>query len=196
MFLIIVLSHFHFLMEEPRDSVVIIGSFSKHSTEIGKVARLMGAQGIDVLSPINAVGLNPDDPFVALATGDPPKSPHDLQFAVLMKILRTSLVYLVNPGGYVGLGAAGEVGYAALTDRPVLLHEPLTQFGDEVPQSLRGLFHGIPNAQQIHSATFQDQLALAKHHQWKLVEETRKAVRLSAKAWLDSLSKEIIKVKK
>lgn len=183
-------------MEDPRDSVVIIGSFRKHLVEIGQVTGLMGSQGIDVLSPISAVGLNPYDSFVVLQTDDPTQSPYDLQFAVLMKIFRTSLVYLVNPGGYVGLSAAGEVGYAALTDKPVLLHEPLTQFGDDVPQSLRELFDQIPNAQQIHSATFQDQLTLAKEHQWKLVESTRKAVRVSAKAWLDSLSKEVIAVKK
>ncbi len=182
-------------MQESRDSVVIIGNFRKHLAEIGKVARLMHSQGIDVLSPISAEGVNLDDPFVVLATDDPTKSPHDLQFAVLTKIFRTSLVYLVNPGGYVGLSAAGEVGYSALTDQTVLLHEPLTQFGDEVPQSLRELFQGIPNAQQIHSAAFQDQLVLAKSHHWKLAEETRKAVRASAKAWLDSLSKQSIEAK-
>ncbi len=175
--LTIVLSHFYYWMERSRDSVVIIGSFRKHLVEIGQVASEMRAQGVDVLSPISAVGVNPDDQFVVLVTDAPDKSPYDLQFAVLTKIFRARLVYLVNPGGYVGLSAAGEVGYAALTDTSVLLHAPLTQFGADVPQSLRDLFIGLPNTTQIDSTAFHDQLLLAKEHRWKLVEETRKVVR-------------------
>lgn len=180
-------------MENHSNKVVVIGSFQKHALEISQIAGAMEAQGVEVLSPTRA---NPTGPFLASARDAPTQSPYDLQFAVLTKIFRASLVYLVNPGGYVGYSTACEAGYVALTDTNILLHQNPMRFDADVPHSLRDLFIGLPSATQIWSNAFPNQLALAKDFRWKLDENQRKEVRLAVKAWLDSFSKEPVESRK
>ncbi len=177
-------------MENP-PSAVIIGSFRKDLAEIGAVAEAMRDQGVVVLSPRSQEVIDPRREFVVLRSDCPTKSPRTLQRDVLAKIPRASLVYLVNPTGYVGMSAAAEVAFSALVQTRVLLYRSVNSFGTEVPNVLRDLFANIPSAQEISSRSLADQLALARTHQWNLDEDVRSAVRLVLQSWMQSLSDQV-----
>ena len=170
-------------MENP-PSVVIIGSFRKDLAEIGAVAEAMRDQGVVVLSPRSQAAIDPSNDC-------PNKPPRTSQRDILAKIPRASLVYLVNPTGYVGMSAAAEVAFSALVQTRVLLYRSVNSFGTEVPNVLRDLFANIPSAQEISSRSLADQLALARTHQWNLDEDVRSAVRLVLQSWMQSLSDQV-----
>lgn len=92
---------------------LIVGSFRKHYEPITEVIRSFHANGIEVLSPKEAKILNPDDEFVIFNYDPSHLSEKELEDLVLDKMHRSHFVYLVNPGGYVGLSAAFEIGYCA-----------------------------------------------------------------------------------
>lgn len=100
-------------METP-SSVVIIGSFRRDLAEIGAIAQGMRELGVVVLSPLSHESIDPGSEFVILRSDCPSKSPRTLQRDVLAKMPTASLVYLVNPTGYVGMTAAAEVAFSAL----------------------------------------------------------------------------------
>lgn len=92
---------------------LIIGSFRKHYQDMTDVIRIFQKSGIEVLSPKEAKILNPDDEFVVFDYDPKHLSEKELEDLVLEKMHKCHFVYLVNPGGYVGLSASFEVGYCA-----------------------------------------------------------------------------------
>lgn len=92
---------------------LIIGSFRKHYRHMTDVIRLFHAKGIEVLSPKDAEILNPNDEFVVFDYDPKYLSEKELEDLVLEKMHKCHFVYLVNPGGYIGLSASFEVGYCA-----------------------------------------------------------------------------------
>jgi hypothetical protein len=103
---------------------LIVGSFRKHYEPITEVIRSFHANGIEVLSPREAKILNPDDEFVIFSYDPSHLSEKELEDLVLDKMHRSHFVYLVNPGGYVGLSAAFEIGYCAAHGIDVYAMEP------------------------------------------------------------------------
>lgn len=92
---------------------LIVGSFRKHYEPITDVIKGFHANGIKVLSPKMAKILNPEDEFVVFDYDPPHLSEKELEDLVFEKMHQSHFVYLVNPGGYVGLSAAFEIGYCA-----------------------------------------------------------------------------------
>jgi hypothetical protein len=92
---------------------LIIGSFRKHYDDMINVIRLFHNKGIEVLSPKEAEILNPEDEFVVFDYDPKHLSERELEDLVLEKMHMCNFVYLVNPGGYIGLSASFEVGYCA-----------------------------------------------------------------------------------
>ena len=90
---------------------LIVGSFRKHYDPITDVIRNFHAKGIEVLSPKEAKILNPEDEFVIFDYDPSDLSEKELEDIVLEKMHKSSFVYLVNPGGYIGVSAAFEIGY-------------------------------------------------------------------------------------
>ncbi len=106
---------------------LIVGSFRKHYEPITDVIKIFHANGIQVLSPKEAKILNPDDEFVFFDYDPSGLSEKELEDLVLEKIHRSHFVYLVNPGGYIGLSAAFEVGYCAAHGIDVYAMEPSSE---------------------------------------------------------------------
>ena len=106
---------------------LIIGSFRKHYEHMTDVIRKFHDKGIEVLSPKEAKILNPDDEFVVFDYDPEHLSEKELEDLVLQKMHQCHFVYLVNPGGYVGLSASFEVGYCAAHGIDVYAMEPSTE---------------------------------------------------------------------
>ena len=96
---------------------VIIGSFRKHFDQIKDVIMYFEDNNIIVLSPQNS-NITTDsinDEFIILESDNiygENKQIKYIESVVLDKIEQSSFIYLYNPGGYVGLSAAFEIGYA------------------------------------------------------------------------------------
>jgi hypothetical protein len=88
----------------------IIGSFRKHFPEALLARRDFESVGIDVLSPWEAEIVDPSAAFVRLGTDSSDHSDVRIQLIALHRILRSELVYVVDPGGYVGPTTAYEIG--------------------------------------------------------------------------------------
>lgn len=101
-------------------AVTLAGSYSKHLDRILAVRAEFVALGADVLRPASDEVVSRDG-FVLLA-GDPEDAAgvREEQFAA---INASSLLYLVNPGGYVGAAATMEAGYATALGIPVVSAE-------------------------------------------------------------------------
>ncbi|MEK7516922.1 MAG: hypothetical protein AAB583_00045 [Patescibacteria group bacterium] len=106
---------------------LIIGSFRKHYKEISDVIDIFDKADIEILSPKKATALNPEDEFVVFDYDPKHLSEKELEDLVLEKIHRVDFVYLVNPGGYVGLSAAFEVGYCIAHKINVFAMEPSSE---------------------------------------------------------------------
>lgn len=106
---------------------LLIGSFRKHYKDIINVIKLFHDKGIEVLSPKKAKILNPDDEFVVFDYDPEHLSEKELEDLVLKKMHKCHFVYLVNPGGYIGLSASFEVGYCAAHGIDVYAAEPSTE---------------------------------------------------------------------
>jgi hypothetical protein len=106
---------------------LIIGSFRKHYDDMTNVIRLFHDEGIEVLSPKEAEILNPNDEFVVFDYDPKHLSEKELEDLVLEKMHKCHFVYLVNPGGYIGLSASFEVGYCAAHGIDVYALEPSTE---------------------------------------------------------------------
>ncbi len=103
---------------------LIVGSFRKHYEPITDVIKGFHESGIQVLSPKEAKILNPEDEFVIFDYDPSDLSAKELEDLVLEKIHRSHFVYLVNPGGYVGISAAFEIGYCVAHGIDVYAMEP------------------------------------------------------------------------
>lgn len=88
----------------------ISGSFHRFLAEIAAKADECGQHGITVLSPKSTAFAGEVNGFVMLE-GDT-GTPTELEKAHLHAIDRSDFLYVVNPGGYVGLSSSLEVGYA------------------------------------------------------------------------------------
>lgn len=106
---------------------LIIGSFRKHYDDMTNVIRLFHEKGIEVLSPKEAEIINPDDEFVVFDYDPKHLTEKELEDLVLEKMHKCHFVYLVNPGGYIGLSASFEVGYCAAHGIDVYALEPSTE---------------------------------------------------------------------
>lgn len=101
--------------------VTISGSYRKHFDRLLEAKEQFEQAGCLVLRPHTDQVEGLGGEFVRLA-GDP-EDLAGIQRAQLEAIDRSSLLYVVNPGGYVGSSATGEAFWAAAKSVPVVLAE-------------------------------------------------------------------------
>lgn len=109
-------------MANTRPVITISGSYRKHLDRILVVKRRFEELGAEVLRPHTEEVVGAEGPLVRLK-GDPDDA-KSVQLSQLQAITRSDLVYVVNPGGYVGPSATLEVGYARRGDTLVITAEP------------------------------------------------------------------------
>jgi hypothetical protein len=91
-------------------SCSLIGSFRKHYAQIVEVADEFRKSGIDVLSPKPGDVRDPNNLFVYLSSDNRNLSPAEIQLQTFERIFKSSFVYVVNIGGYVGKTTCYEIG--------------------------------------------------------------------------------------
>lgn len=129
---------------------LIIGSFRKHYEPITDIISIFHARGIDVLSPKKATVLNPEDEFVIFDYDPPHLSDKELEDLVLDKMRRSHFVYLVNPGGYVGLSSAFEIGYCAAHGIDVYAMEPSNELCMQYVKAIKSPEEMIEHALEVY----------------------------------------------
>jgi len=102
--------------------VTIAGSYRKHFDRIAEAKRAFEAEGAEVLRPRTEEVAASDNELVRLE-GDPDdlRAVREAQFEA---IRAADVLYVVNPGGYLGPSATIEVGYAHRGGIPVITSEP------------------------------------------------------------------------
>jgi NTP pyrophosphatase (non-canonical NTP hydrolase) len=110
------------LMSSSVPRVTVSGSFRKFRTEIGEVIRELKAQGIEVAAPRTTEPTEESNGFVRLV-GDT-GSEKDLEEGHLRAVLSSDLLYVVDPGGYIGSSTTLEVGAAIAASIPVYTLAP------------------------------------------------------------------------
>ncbi|MDP3735212.1 MAG: hypothetical protein Q8R39_02160 [bacterium] len=104
--------------------VVVSGSFRKHLAEIQEAIRQFRALGVTVLSPQLSPAVNPGDDFVLLESDDT-DDPSVLEQRHLDAIAEAHLLYICNPGGYIGPTVAMEIGWARAHEVPIVASHTL-----------------------------------------------------------------------
>lgn len=107
-----------------KGSIALIGSFRQHYPEVLAAARTFSDAGLTVKSPSVSRIVRHGPEFVRFESDPPEFSDHDLQAATLEKIFTSDLVYVVNPGGYIGRTTAYELGRVHERGMAVYYAEP------------------------------------------------------------------------
>jgi NTP pyrophosphatase (non-canonical NTP hydrolase) len=102
----------------------ISGSFRRDLEQIGEAMKLFQSEGVEIISPRTHEAVGNIDDFV-LVEGDM-GTPAELERAHLDAIARSNLLYVVNPGGYLGLSVSMEIGFALAYRVSVFAQERFT----------------------------------------------------------------------
>lgn len=116
-----------------RPSVALIGSFRQHYREVRESAAIFTAAGMTVNSPPMSQIIDGDREFVRFQSDPPQASDRDIQAATLKKIFSSDLVYVVDPGGYIGRATAYELGRIHERGMAVYYAEPPKDLSVEIP---------------------------------------------------------------
>ena len=105
--------------------ISLIGSFRRHYELIRDIAEFFAANGVAVPTPSVSTVLDPDASYPRLACDLPELSDHDIQAATLARLLASDAVYVVAPGGYIGLDTSMEIGHILQAEVPLFLSAPI-----------------------------------------------------------------------
>ena len=108
--------------------VSMIGSFQRYYSEICSLITSLQACGHTILSPANSKIVNSVENFVIFDSDNKALTPHQIQTETLNKILKSDLVYVYCPNGYIGRTTCYEIGVLRTTTIPL--------FFSEMPQDL------------------------------------------------------------
>lgn len=117
--------------------VSIIGSFRKYYEEIKEIILLLRKNKIDVLSPKFSEITHSIDDFVVFASDNHKLTPAEIQTDTLNRILKSDVVFVYNPKGYIGRTTCYEIGVIRTTTIPLLFLEkpndlPITVTASEI----------------------------------------------------------------
>jgi len=98
--------------------LVIIGSLRKFYRDVMDTAVIFRKNGYTVLFPKHSKAIETNTNF-ALFESDISCHVKEIEDSLLEKIKLSDFVYLVNPGGYIGISATFEIGYANAVRTPV-----------------------------------------------------------------------------
>lgn len=103
--------------------VSIIGSFRKYHKEINEIILLLQRNKINVLSPKYSEITHSIDDFVVLSSDNHKLTPTEILTDTLNKILKSDVVFVYNPDGYVGRTTCYEIGVIRTTTIPLIFLE-------------------------------------------------------------------------
>lgn len=103
--------------------ISIIGSFRKYYEDIKKLIILLQKNGITVLSPRFSEITRSIEDFVIFASDNQELTPAEIQTETLNRILKSDVVYVYNPQGYVGRTTCYEIGIIRTTTIPLVFLE-------------------------------------------------------------------------
>lgn len=103
--------------------ISIIGSFRKYYEEIKQIIVLLKKNGFDVLSPRVSEITHSVEDFVIFASDDSKLTPSEIQTDTLNRILKSDIVYVYDPEGYIGRTTCYEIGVIRTTTIPLLFLE-------------------------------------------------------------------------
>ena len=123
--------------------VPIVSSYRKeqHVRELKTAALYFKDIGLSTYPDHLQNPITIDDEFVFFGgnqeTFDNDKRRMEILF--LKAINRAKLVYIVATNGYLGRSASVELAFGLLMNAPVALSQPITEFGEEVPQEIKNI---------------------------------------------------------
>lgn len=141
---------------ESKGKVTISGSFRKFYQQITQAMIVFSDRQISVLSPAQSKIINPGDEFVVFES-DESNDVKTLEDKHLQAIRNSDILYIVNPGGYVGKSAIFEMGYAVALGKPIFATEPIED------QTLVAYVDGITEPNQLVITIMKDKLVLPKN---------------------------------
>lgn len=103
--------------------VTIAGSYRKHFAAIIEHKHAFESLGAQVLRPASEEIISDSSSEVVRLAGDPPEA-SAVAAAQRRAITESDVLYVVNPGGYVGPSAVAEMGYAYALGLLVVCAEP------------------------------------------------------------------------
>lgn len=103
--------------------ISIIGSFRKYYEEIKKTLILLEQNNIEVLSPKSSEITHSVEDFVIFASDNHNLTPSEIQTETLNRILKSDVVYVYDPDGYIGRTTCYEIGVIRTTTIPLLFLE-------------------------------------------------------------------------
>jgi nucleoside 2-deoxyribosyltransferase len=104
--------------------VTISGSFRKFYPGIRRTMEIFTESGWEVLSPPYSEVINPNEEFIRFRSDPVKLSDRQLLGRHLQAIKDCDLFYVFNPGGYIGVSTAAEIGFAlALGKNPIFLEK-------------------------------------------------------------------------
>ena len=130
---------------------VISGTFRRDPDGLKALYQELQDLGFRVLSPTNVNIVTEVDGFVYMQ-GEQTQPPEDIESRHLQAIQDAQFVWLHAPGGYVGLSAALEVGFAKACGIPVFC---ATQISDPI---LRSFVRTVASPRQLRGTVVSNQL--------------------------------------
>lgn len=106
-------------------SISLIGSFRRHYGLIRDIAEFFLANGVTVPSPSFSRILDPEASYLRFECDPPELSDHDIQAVTLARLLASEAVYVVAPGGYIGLDTSMEIGHILQARVPLFFSAPI-----------------------------------------------------------------------
>lgn len=103
-------------------SVVLSGSFRKHLPHILEIKKTLSKRGVEILSPRFEEPKNPGEEFV-IFSGEEGMSPLELERYHLDMIDNCDALIVCSVGGYVGVSAMIEIGYAQAIGKRIIFTE-------------------------------------------------------------------------
>ena len=109
-------------MSADKPTITVTGSYRKHLSRIFEARRRFLEAGAIVLRP-HTEQMSGSDGSLILLEGDP-HTASEVRRAQLQAIEKSDLLYVVNPGGYVGPAATADAGYAHRSGTLIVCSEP------------------------------------------------------------------------
>jgi hypothetical protein len=120
--------------------VTISGSYRKHFDRIISAKQAFESLGAEVVRPISETITNEGDELVRLQ-GDP-ESILAIQDQFLQAVADSDILYVVNPGGYLGPSATFAIGYADRGNQVIVTSE------DPFEEAIRVRINAVGDPQQ------------------------------------------------
>ncbi|MCG2775683.1 MAG: hypothetical protein L6406_08390 [Desulfobacterales bacterium] len=116
-------------------SVAIIGSFKQFYETILSNVQIFRNNNIYVNSPLGSKIICPNIPFVRFESDPSCHSDEMIQTITLERIFNSDVVYVVNPGGYIGKTTCYEIGRVIQRRQPIYFSDAPDDIPIKIPSS-------------------------------------------------------------